>query len=151
MLTCSLGNQCDTSNLLMFSWLYGWQLCLNTNDIAPSYHRLKSPIKLSVQAICKRMSLFCLFFRFGSTPLHQAAYFGHFDCASVLLASGALANVEEAWGQTPLFLAAQRAHRFVDLQILPNYCLKKTKILLFSVTSYFIGNDIHPRNIFSFF
>ena len=72
------------------------------------------------------MSLFCLFFlfRFGSTPLHQAAYFGHFDCASVLLAAGALANVEEAWGQTPLFLAAQRAHRFVDLQILPNYCLK---------------------------
>jgi len=44
--------------------------------------------------------------RFGSTPLHQAAYFGHFDCASVLLAAGALANVEEAWGQTPLFLAA---------------------------------------------
>ena len=51
--------------------------------------------------------------RFGSTPLHQAAYFGHFDCAAVLLAAGALANVEEAWGQTPLFLAAQRAHRFV--------------------------------------
>ena len=98
------------------------------------------------------MSLFCLFFlfRFGSTPLHQAAYFGHFDCASVLLAAGALANVEEAWGQTPLFLAAQRAHRFVDLQILPNYCLKKTRILLFSMASYFIGNDIHLRKIFFF-
>ena len=53
------------------------------------------------------------FIRFGSTPLHQAAYFGHFDCAAVLLASGALANVEEAWGQTPLFLASQRAHRLV--------------------------------------
>ena len=62
MLACSLGNQCDTSRPLMFAQLYGWQLCLNTNDIAPSYHRLKSPIKLSVQAICKRMSLFCLFF-----------------------------------------------------------------------------------------
>ena len=125
MLTCSLGNQCNTSRPLMFAQLYGWQLCLNTNDIAPSYHRLK----LSGQAICKRMSLFCLFFlfRFGSTPLHQAAYFGHFDCASVLLAAGALANVEEAWGQTPLFLAAQRAHRFVDLQILPNYCLKNNQ------------------------
>lgn len=51
--------------------------------------------------------------RFGSTPLHQAAYFGHCDCAAVLLAGGALVNVEEAWGQTPLFLAAQRAHRLV--------------------------------------
>ena len=51
--------------------------------------------------------------RFGSTPLHQAAYFGHCDCALVLLAAGAMVNVEEAWGQTPLFLAAQRAHRFV--------------------------------------
>lgn len=58
-----------------------------------------------------------MFFRFGSTPLHQAAYFGHFDCAAVLLAAGALANVEEAWGQTPLFLAAQRAHRFVVIVI----------------------------------
>lgn len=57
------------------------------------------------------------YFRFGSTPLHQAAYFGHFDCAAVLLAAGALANVEEAWGQTPLFLAAQRAHRFVVIVI----------------------------------
>ena len=58
------------------------------------------------------------FIRFGSTPLHQAAYFGHFDCAAVLLASGALANVEEAWGQTPLFLASQRAHRFVKIIVL---------------------------------
>ena len=70
-------------------------------------------------------SAFFFLFRFGSTPLHQAAYFGHFDCATVLLAAGALANVEEAWGQTPLFLAAQRAHRFVDLQVLPNYYLEK--------------------------
>lgn len=61
------------------------------------------------------MTLTTSVIRFGSTPLHQAAYFGHCDCALVLLAAGALVNVEEAWGQTPLFLAAQRAHRFVVL------------------------------------
>ena len=62
------------------------------------------------------MTLATSVIRFGSTPLHQAAYFGHCDCALVLLAAGALVNVEEAWGQTPLFLAAQRAHRFVVLR-----------------------------------
>ena len=50
--------------------------------------------------------------RFGSTPLHRAAYFGHIGCAKVLLEAGAMVNVEESWGQTPLFLAAQRAHRY---------------------------------------
>lgn len=61
----------------------------------------------------KCLTYFISVVRFGSTPLHQAAYFGHCDCAAVLLAGGALVNVEEAWGQTPLFLAAQRAHRLV--------------------------------------
>ena len=53
--------------------------------------------------------------RFGSTPLHQAAYFGHLTCAQVLLQAGAMVNVEEAWGQTPLYLAAQRAHRYKNI------------------------------------
>lgn len=51
---------------------------------------------------------YLLFLRFGCTPLHQAAYFNRTKCCQCLLNAGALVNVQESWGRTPLFLAIEK-------------------------------------------
>lgn len=50
----------------------------------------------------------CARYRFGCTPLHNAAYFEKADCARLLLKYGADINATESWGQTPVLLAAQK-------------------------------------------
>ena len=42
----------------------------------------------------------------GSTPLHDAAKFGHPDIAELLLQHGAQINLRNSRGKTPIYLAA---------------------------------------------
>jgi ankyrin repeat protein len=51
---------------------------------------------------------YAIFFRFGCTPLHQAAYFRRITCCQTLLNAGAWVDVQESWGRTPLFLAIEK-------------------------------------------
>ena len=44
--------------------------------------------------------------RTGSTPMHQAAYYGQKEVAELLIAKGADVNAKDDNGQTPLFNAA---------------------------------------------
>ena len=62
----------------------------------------------------------------------------------MLLAGGALVNVEEAWGQTPLFLAAQRAHRLVL------YILNKVHFKLESLDCISISENVKSLQRFVF-
>lgn len=46
----------------------------------------------------------------GETPLHVAAWDGHADVISLLLAAGAAQNKHGPEGETPLLLAADGGH-----------------------------------------
>jgi hypothetical protein len=47
----------------------------------------------------------------GKTPLHKAAYRGHFVVVEALLANGANPNDQCLYGSTPLYVAAFHGHR----------------------------------------
>lgn len=52
----------------------------------------------------------------GSTAPHIAAFEGHADLVRLLIAPGANASVEDAWGQTPMHNAAQTRHGLTSLE-----------------------------------
>jgi ankyrin repeat protein len=49
--------------------------------------------------------------KYGFTPLHQAAFFGHRDIVEFLIAEGADVNAKNNAGSTPLYLAKGKGHK----------------------------------------
>ena len=48
--------------------------------------------------------------KYGSTPLMEAAKYGHVQTLSILIKAGADVNAADGRGVTPLWLAAQNGH-----------------------------------------
>ena len=51
--------------------------------------------------------------KYGSTPLHQAVFFGHKEIVEFLIAEGANANAKNSAGFSPLYLAKEKGHHFI--------------------------------------
>jgi ankyrin repeat protein len=98
--------------LLLNSYLYRYNV-VNAKSSALHWAARHGQERSAAESIAQGGELESKEFRYGESPLCQAAVNGHKDVVNVLLEAGAELEVKDSLGQTPLYLAAKKGHEAV--------------------------------------